>query len=71
MLVGVAAASNRATLNAHFGAWTATGLEDNPASHRGGFERSVVEDIDIIEDVGSGEVSGFVDVFSDALHLQA
>ena len=55
-----------------------------PASRCGAFERlgtdtteigmpagSVVEDLDIIEDVGSGEVSGFVDAFSDTLLFQA
>lgn len=55
-----------------------------PASRRGGFERlgtdaanmtmaagSVVEDLDIIEDVGAGEVSGFIDTFSNAFLLQA
>jgi len=54
-----------------------------PASRCGAFERlgtdaaemgvaacPVVEDLDVIEDVGSSEVSGFVDVFSDAPFLQ-
>ena len=55
-----------------------------PASRRGGFERlgtdaanmavaagSVVEDLDIVENVGSGEVAGFVDALLNALLLQA
>ncbi len=50
-----------------------------PASRRGVFKRlgtdatemavttgSVVEHFDVIEHVGSGEVSGFVDAFADA-----
>jgi len=54
------------------------------ASRRGGFERlgtdaanmamaagSVVEDLDILEDVGTSEVAGFVDTLSNALLLQA
>jgi hypothetical protein len=32
---------------------------------------SVVEDLDIIENVGAGEVSGFVDAFSNTFLLQA
>jgi hypothetical protein len=32
---------------------------------------SVVEDLDIIEDVRAGEVSGLVEVFSNALFLRA
>ena len=55
-----------------------------PASRGGAFKRlgtdaakmrmaagSVVEDLDIVKNVGSGEVPGFVDAFSDALLLQA
>ena len=55
-----------------------------PASRRGGFERlgidaanmavaagSVVEDLDIVEDVGTGEVPCFVDALLNALLLQA
>ena len=55
-----------------------------PASRRGAFERlgtdaaemtvaagSVVERFDIVEDVGSSELSRFIDAFSDALLLQA
>ena len=54
-----------------------------PASRRGGFERlgtdaaemaltagSVVEDLNAIERIGSGEVSGVVDSFADAFLLQ-
>ena len=61
------------------GKWTAAGLVDKiPASCRGAFERlgtdaaqmavtagSVVEHLNVIEDVGSGQISGFVDAFAD------
>ena len=55
-----------------------------PASRRGAFKRlgtdaaemavatgSVVEHLDIVEDIGSGEIARFVDAFPDALLLQA
>ncbi len=32
---------------------------------------SIVERLDIIEDIGSGDIARFVDAFSDALLLQA
>lgn len=62
--------------------WTALVCRHFPASRCGGFERlgtdaanmtvaagSVVEGLDVIEDIGSGEVSGFVDAFPNALLL--
>ena len=33
--------------------------------------RSVIEDLDVIEDIGTGELTGFVDAFADSFLFQA
>jgi len=55
-----------------------------PTSHRGAFERlgtdltqmavssrSIIKDLDVIEDIGTGELTGFVDTFADSFLFQA